>query len=227
MIVGNRPVSLLPKTEVPSGFLTKDDITRDTVWNFVHGAPALRKEIQGQIRACFPAAAQVLQKAAIAQAEESRAEYNAEQSRQLEKKQREQEARRSAEEQQKSREAEARKPENVLTSAYMSYIVVKRCYDVRQGYLAIYISDPEMTQAREAIHLIEKEIAPHLNSGVNVETLWSDADKRVQNQYGAMLSQMSAMAPHYGRGLCQRELFSLFQIRTGLFPSSGGTKKDF
>jgi hypothetical protein len=69
MIVGNRSVSLLPKTEVPAGFLTKDDITRDTVWNFVHGAPALRKEIQGQIRACFPAAAQALQKAAIAQAE--------------------------------------------------------------------------------------------------------------------------------------------------------------
>ena len=136
--------------------------------------------------------------------------------------------RKQEEEAAKERAARENTPARVLTNAYRSYIVVKRCYDVRQGYLSVYISDPEMAEAGVAIRLIEKQIEPQLNSGVHLDTLWSDADKGVQNQYGQRSRLLSADDPFgRSRGIRHRELSALFEIRTRLYPESAATKKDF
>jgi hypothetical protein len=91
IIIGNMPRT--PLSRPKSGSFTVDDVSRKAVWVFVYGKPDLRKQIGDQIRACFPAAAQELQRAANARAEEAKAEYAREQQVQLERRQQEQEAR--------------------------------------------------------------------------------------------------------------------------------------
>jgi hypothetical protein len=114
---------------------------------------------------------------------------------------------------------------NFLADAYMSYIVVKRCYDMRRGYLVVHISDPEMLHAKEQMRLIEKQLAPKLDTGVSSEALWSDADRRVQETFGDMLSIIQQIGSDHG--LCKNRLMLLSETFRQLFPDSTQTKKDF
>jgi hypothetical protein len=126
-----------------------------------------------------------------------------------------------------------RQPKELLVVAdldlsYRSYIVVKRCYDMRKGYLAVFISDPEMAQARDAVGVIEKKLAPQLDSGhFTLDKLWKDADQGVSAEWGAMLGVCRMDAGHNCRPICQQELSKLLAIRARILPGSGGTKKDF
>jgi hypothetical protein len=52
--------------------------------------------------------------------------------------------------------ARANLPINILGTAYASYVDVKRCQEARDGYATIYISNPEMDQARDAVLTIEQ-----------------------------------------------------------------------
>ena len=91
----------------------------------------------------------------------------------------------------------------ILGNAYVSYIVVKRCHELRQGYLSIFISDPELVQARKAIQRMEKEYAPKLED-VSTDQLWSLATKRAETNYGAMLSMLNNNSR--GGNICQMEM---------------------
>lgn len=52
---------------------------------------------------------------------------------------------------------EAARPENQLYTAYRRYAFVKGCYQLRQGYAMIYITEAELNRAREKIEGIEKD----------------------------------------------------------------------
>jgi hypothetical protein len=47
--------------------------------------------------------------------------------------------------------AEAAKPISRLRQAYLNYMVVKKCYDVRLGYQLVYINEIEMERARDVV----------------------------------------------------------------------------
>jgi len=120
---------------------------------------------------------------------------------------------------------EANKPTNVLVNAYEAYIVVKRCYEARRGYLAVHVSEPEMAHAKDAIQLIEKRLAPQLPSDTSVKQLWARADQGVQQRFGELLAYASEL--RVGEGLCQSHKMQLSQILRKLYSESSGTQKDF
>jgi hypothetical protein len=53
-------------------------------------------------------------------------------------------------------DARAKLPINILGTAYTWYVTVTQCHEARDGYAAIYISSPEMDQARNAVQIIER-----------------------------------------------------------------------
>jgi hypothetical protein len=118
--------------------------------------------------------------------------------------------------QRKAEEAaqEAGKPINLLRSAYEQYIFIKKCYDIRQGYLTVNISDPELARAREAVKRIEEKLRPELPSGTTTDELWSKAN-------------VSPISYPVVQSACQMVLRSLEQTHGKLVPEDTGVKKDF
>jgi hypothetical protein len=109
------------------------------------------------------------------------------------------------------------KPETTLAYAYISYINIRHCYDARQGYLAINISDPEMQRARLAVERIESKLKPLLPSSEAADTLWQAADIQARD-----MLRMTA-----SRDFCQMHLLQLNSIADVLIPDRNQTKKDF
>jgi TPR repeat protein len=110
-------------------------------------------------------------------------------------------------------QTQARMPEyNRLLTAYMQYVFVKHCYEVREGYVVVYINDVEFDRARNAIKAIETD-ALAKNGSLNTDAMWKKAVTDLLNQ-----------KPFVGRDQCQVNLNAL--IATG--PSGGIIiEKDF
>ena len=78
-------------------------------------------------------------------------------------------------------------PFYVLGTAYISYIMLKRCEQAREGYQAVYISDAEMEQTRTAVKSLEEKltrggelISPDQNGKTwTTKSLWDDANRIV------------------------------------------------
>src|SRR5262249_15005148 len=56
-----------------------------------------------------------------------------------------------AKEEAKQRKEEAKEPENILIGAYITYIKVKLCYEMRRGYEYVYINEVQMREARQYV----------------------------------------------------------------------------
>ena len=69
---------------------------------------------------------------------------------------------------------EAAKPINRLRKAYFSYLVVKRCYDVRLGYQLVYVNEVELERARLAVSAIENSILKE-DPSINKNDPWQEA----------------------------------------------------
>jgi hypothetical protein len=69
--------------------------------------------------------------------------------------------------------AQANLPINILGTAYASYVDVKRCQEARDGYATIYISNPEMDQARDAVRQIEQTMRSKLDQNITTDDIWS------------------------------------------------------
>ena len=63
-------------------------------------------------------------------------------------------------------------PQNVLGNSYQAYSEVKRCYEARAGYTAVYITDLEMEQAKNAVGQIEDAMKSGLAPGMTTDKLW-------------------------------------------------------
>lgn len=105
-------------------------------------------------------------------------------------------------------------PDYQLKAAYANYIYIKHCYDARQGYLVIYISDAELELARRAVSRVEEKFGPQLPPGATTDGLWAQAS--------------AAPDPFpLVRELCQLQLQQFEQTYRQMFPADFGTKKDF
>lgn len=115
--------------------------------------------------------------------------------------------------------AEMAKPDNQLLQAYISYISLRRCYDMRQGYMAMFISEPEMEAARDAVKTIEMKLGPDLT--VDKSVLWDNANRSPE------LVNVEIMQQSYGYGqkYCRMRLVMLMKAYHAFVPMD--TKKDF
>ena len=64
--------------------------------------------------------------------------------------------------------------ERRLQDVYTHYIMVKRCFDVRQGYARVYVTGRQMVQAREAVKQLEAEIT---QANKDHAAVWLQANK--------------------------------------------------
>ena len=67
------------------------------------------------------------------------------------------------------------KPEHVLLRSYAEYIYVKKCYDGREGYLSINVSDQELDKARTAVRSIEQKMI-QTDPNLDKDALWKRAN---------------------------------------------------
>ena len=68
-----------------------------------------------------------------------------------------------------------------LLQAYGYFARVQFCYQVRQGYAAIYISEPEYQRSHDAVKAVEKSVLteqPDLNS----TDMWQQAVRQMKNE---------------------------------------------
>jgi hypothetical protein len=125
------------------------------------------------------------------------------------------------------------KPEPVIVNprqlekAYVYYIIVKKCFDAREGYLAAYISEPEMHRAKQETSDIEKK----LGSGSDTKHLWESANITVMSLTAIIIGlpsgNMSATSQNSMDRWCQGQLMSLDSLYHQLAPESNFTHKDF
>lgn len=118
-------------------------------------------------------------------------------------------------------DARAKLPINILGTAYASYVTVKRCHEARDGYAAIYISSPEMDQARNAAQTIEQVLRPKLNHNTTTDYVWSQVATPTANSYPNRDYSERA------RSLCQSRLEALLGILRDQVPETSVMKKDF
>ena len=101
-------------------------------------------------------------------------------------------------------------PTFVLGNAYISYIILKRCEQAREGYAAVYISDAEMERARTAVKRLEEKltrggqlISPADGETWTTNSMWEKASQIVERQpvpYGDELRHAlpTKIPPAYG-----------------------------
>ena len=70
-------------------------------------------------------------------------------------------------------EQQAARPENQLKAAYVDYIIVKRCYDAREGYAAVYINDAELSKAKTDVSSLEEKLK---GPNIDLDALWTQAN---------------------------------------------------
>jgi hypothetical protein len=174
--------------------------------------PERREDIREQVFACFPSFKVALQRDADEKAKEQEELRELRRQRAIERQQQEEASRRE----EQRRAEEANKPENLLRSSYVNYIFLRRCYEARQGYAMIYLSDPEMARSKRAVSRIEEKLKTELPFGVTINTLWSDAIAIVGRE------RMPIVLP-----VCQIKLRALEQIYTRLVPEDSIKPKDF
>jgi len=131
-------------------------------------------------------------------------------------------AQQAAKQRQEEEVVRTKLPITVLATAYAAYIDVKRCYEAREGYLAVYITDMEMEQARNAVQQIEEALKPKLDQDAKADDVWS----RVEQTEGRKFS-LGRDYQAGARTICQDQLGLLLQTLHEQVPESGKVKKDF
>jgi hypothetical protein len=113
----------------------------------------------------------------------------------------------------------------VLRRSYTNYILVKLCYEERRGYLSVYISDPEMARAKDAVSAIENALLSRGVDAARKDELWTSADTAARSRV-AQLLRTDRLA-HVARDECQSSFEALMTTWQSLDPNAGATKKDF
>lgn len=135
------------------------------------------------------------------------------------------EARRQREEQ-----INDRKPEHILVRAYAEYVYLKKCYDRRQGYLAVNLSEEELKRGRAAARAIEqKMIEADASLDNEKDALWrqangEDGDWQTDRDKTFFLLLLTMQSD---RDRCQFVLHDLDEGYKALVPDAKSVKKDF
>jgi hypothetical protein len=119
-------------------------------------------------------------------------------------------------------DAQAKLPINILGTAYATYVDVKRCQEAREGYLQGYISDPEMSQAKDAVLTIEQTMKSKLDQNTTTDDVWS----RIATTEGRNFHP-SGDYQAGTRALCRSRLALLLGMLRDQAPETSVMKKDF
>lgn len=107
-------------------------------------------------------------------------------------------------------------PLNIIGNSYVYYIGVRKCYEARQGYQLVYVSEPELARARVAVKALEDK-AMQLMSDIKKEEMWKLANAHVV-----------ALNNPINRDKCQFLLKLLMDSYRYHFPAkANGVEKDF
>ena len=137
----------------------------------------------------------------------------------------------------KAQAEEAEKPENQLASGYISYLTTKACYEARQGYAMVFVTDQEMETSKRQIKSIEDAISSQHD--VDVDMIWEWSVKNNSplgglemiagglKEYIAMEAQNDFQGM---QGLCQLWKMPLTHLENKWVSGASGSgedKKDF
>jgi len=98
-----------------------------------------------------------------------------------------------AKEEAKKEAEEAKKPANILKDAYSNYIMVKTCYEVRNGYEYVWINDVQMREAKQYAAEIEKKL-----NIPNHDEIWASIDTQKIHDSMWETSQYTGVRAHDG-----------------------------
>lgn len=152
--------------------------------------------------------AEELRLAELRRAEMQRAEEERRRAAEEEAARKRAEAQRAEEE----RQRELRRPVNVLKRSYAQYAFVKQCFEFRNGYVSIFISESEFGRARLAIKAIETKLKS-LDTGIDTDVAWAEAAAAI------------SVVPE--RDVCQAALQLLMAAFQEIAPDAAMPKKDF
>ena len=113
-------------------------------------------------------------------------------------------------------------PQNVLGNSYQAYIEVQRCYEAREGYSAVYVTDLEMQQAKNAVQQIEDVMKSGLAPGMTTDKLWLRVLRRELGPF-----YPSRDYKEEDRRRCRERFNGLLEILRQKVPESRRIEKDF
>lgn len=144
------------------------------------------------------------------------------------------------------RERERWEPRFILRGAYVNYITATKCRAKREGYQAVYLSEPELEGARDAVKIVEAAVK-RVEPGLDTAAVWNEAndafkpvpmptpaerpslstlaERATQNRRAAI--DTSAGHSMNERALCRESFGELMQARQVLMPQANSAKKDF
>ena len=126
-------------------------------------------------------------------------------------------------EQQKQRAIDAeyaRSPEGVLAASYDAYINVRQCYEARKGYNAVYVSNSEMEESKDAVKRIEQSLKSKLDRSMSTDDVWERVSGKRRDSVGRDYQE-------YMRRRCGIWLGSLTRILREQGFSEPARRKDF
>lgn len=132
------------------------------------------------------------------------------------------------------RQTRENEPTHLLTRTYYDYVVVRKCFEQRQGYVAVNISEQEMDRAKKAAKAIEDAILK-ISPGVDKDAAWKAATSGSDDwmtdgdQTDLMLSRYDSQLKldQSDRNRCQNILTALEARLKKTAPETNAVKKDF
>jgi len=131
-------------------------------------------------------------------------------------------------------------PRAQLVRSYRAYIDVKKCFDSRKGYAAVYLNEEQMQRARQWIKGIEGSLTS-ANRDLETSLLWKEANEPEKSTAeDSELAAIMQLGDIVGRGslknadwddessnFCKRSYENLRVMYEKLTPGSGQVTKDF
>jgi hypothetical protein len=125
-------------------------------------------------------------------------------------------------------------PKHLLIRTYYDYIIIKRCFDQRQGYAAVNISDQEMANAKQFAKTIEDSVQK-VTPSIDKELAWKIASSDSEDwmtpgdKTELILSRYNNQfeLDKTDRNRCQKILAALETRSKKLAPEANTVEKDF
>ncbi len=139
----------------------------------------------------------------------------------------------NAEKYRQEQQAKENEPKHLLTRTYYDYIVVRKCFEQRQGYLSVNISEQEMDRAKKAAKAIEDGIQK--SSPTAKDAAWTAATSGSDDWMTdgdktdlALLNYNDRLQfDQSDRNRCQKTLGALEERFRKIVPEANAVKKDF
>lgn len=140
-------------------------------------------------------------------------------------------------EQQRALEAaqiEAAKPETIMLTAYRNYLVARQCAESRTGFAAVYLTQPQVDEAKAQAKGIEAALLKRV-PGLDTDERWAAAN-RAETAANGDIGELGftgrgavkeRILNEQGRQFCAAAMGWLREVYGFAYPESQTVKKDF